>query len=146
MERFTEDTWVDGNHFGEVMTILDWLCDSNAMRCISGNWVSMADLGRGIHSRLHEGNSAAARQFSENSQCFEKACLALKGKVFDSADMSYAIELLDGLQVRLQLWHGDEEFAPRLHLLWDANTLQYIRYETTWFAAGLLIDRILSLM
>ena len=28
MERLVKDRWVDGNSFGEVMTILDWLCDS----------------------------------------------------------------------------------------------------------------------
>ena len=42
----------------------------------------------------------------------------------------------------VQLWHGDEEFPPNLRLLWDENTLRYLRYETTWYAAGLLMQRI----
>ena len=58
------------------------------------------------------------------------------------ADLGYAIELLDGLRILVQLWHGDEEFAPRLRFLWDENTTQYIRYETTWFALGLLKERL----
>ena len=58
------------------------------------------------------------------------------------ADVGYAIELIDGLRIFVRLWHGDEEFLPKLDCLWDENVLRYIRYETTWFALGLLIERI----
>ena len=30
MQRLHQGNWVDGNGFHEVMTILDWLCDSKA--------------------------------------------------------------------------------------------------------------------
>ena len=42
----------------------------------------------------------------------------------------------------VQLWYGDEEFPPRLRFLWDENTTRYIRYETTWYALGLLMKRL----
>ena len=48
----------------------------------------------------------------------------------------------DGLRIAVQFWHGDEEFAPRLRYLWDENALRYLRYETTWFATGLLMQRL----
>ena len=51
-------------------------------------------------------------------------------------------QMLDGLRIFVQLWHGDEEFAPRLRCLWDENTERYLRYETTWYAVGLLMKRI----
>ena len=38
----------------------------------------------------------------------------------------------------LQLWFGDEEFPPNLRILWDENALMYLRYETMYFAKGLL--------
>ena len=52
------------------------------------------------------------------------------------------IELIDGLRVFVQLWHGDDEFPPHLRCLWDENTHRYLRYETTWFATALLMTRI----
>ena len=37
-------------------------------------------------------------------------------------------------------------FLPRLRYLWDENASQYIRYETMYFAIGLLKRRILEYM
>ena len=44
--------------------------------------------------------------------------------------------------MQLRFWHADEDFPPSLDLLWDRNTLQFLRYETTWFAAGVLRRRL----
>ena len=85
-----------------------------------------------------------AARFDKDPDGFCAACLALGGRRQPGADHSYAVELLDGLEVLVQLWHGDEEFAPRLRLLWDENTTRYLRYETTWYAAGLLRQRLLE--
>ena len=52
------------------------------------------------------------------------------------------MELFDGLPVLIQLWFGDEEFPAVLRLLWDENALMYLKYETTWFAKGLLLERL----
>lgn len=57
-------------------------------------------------------------------------------------DAAYAIELFDGLSIVVQLWLGDEEFPPNLRFLWDENALDYIRYETMYFAKGMLLERI----
>lgn len=143
MERFARRQWVDGNSFEEVMTILDWLCDSRRDRCISGRWVSVLSLGHHFHRNLQESpRDARAEVFDKNREAFADACRALQGVQVPGADMAFAIELLDGLNIVVQLWFGDEEFPPRLRLLWDENTLRYIRYETTWYAAGLLYHRI----
>ena len=57
-------------------------------------------------------------------------------------DVSFAFELFDGLRIWLQFWEGDEEFPPRLRFLWDENALQYLKYETMYFAVPLLLQRI----
>ena len=36
LERQKDGSWTDGNSFAEVMTILDWLCDSKPDRYITG--------------------------------------------------------------------------------------------------------------
>ena len=142
MERLCHGVWADGNAFGEVMTILDWLCDSRENRYIACKWVNMVSLGHHFHTNLQEKEDPDAWLFARNPEGFRRGCEALGGEPVSGGDISYAIELVDGLKVLVQLWFADEEFPPSLRLFWDENTLRYIRYETTWFAAGLLFQRI----
>ena len=141
-ERY-RGVWQDANTFGEVMTILDWLCDSRPQRYICGRWINVVSHGHYFHSGLQEErDDPVALSFSQNAGLFRAACLALGGREMPGGDVGYAIELLDGLSIYVQLWHGDDEFAPRLRFLWDENTAMYLRYETTWYAVGLLMRRI----
>jgi hypothetical protein len=142
MERKTGDNWIDANSFHEVMTILDWLCDSKSDRYITGRWINVVSHRHYFHGNLQEDEDPTARFFDQNPEAFARACRNLGGEAEEGADVSYAIELVDGLKVLVQLWHGDEEFAPRLRCLWDENTEKYLRYETTWYAVGLLMRRI----
>lgn len=143
MERLRGETWVDGNSFNEVMTILDWLCDSKPQRFITGRWINLVSRGPYFHGNLQENEKDPyAALFDADPEAFSRACEALGGEVVPGADLGYAIELVDGLRVLVQLWHGDAEFAPRLRYLWDENALMYLRYETSWYALPLLLRRI----
>ena len=143
MQRRGRDGWLDANSFAEVMTILDWLCDSRPDRYITGRWVNLVTQTHSVHRSLQEeGRDRNAELFDQHPEAFSDACLALGGQPLPGADIGYAIELLDGLCIFVQLWHGDEEFVPRLRCLWDENALRYLRYETTWYAVGLLMQRI----
>ena len=142
MEYQVAENWVSGNSFGEVMTILDWLCDSRADRYITGRWVNPVSQGPAFHRQLQEEEDPDAALFDADPEGFCRACEALGGEKLSGADIAYAIELVDGLKILVQLWHGDEEFPARLRCLWDENTADYIRYETTWYAAGLLMRRL----
>lgn len=143
MERLHNGVWVDGNSFNEVMTILDWLCDSRADRYITGRWINVVTHGHYFHGNLQDDVSDPyARLFDQNPEGFAVACASLNGERIPGADVGYAIELIDGLRVFVQLWHADDEFPPSLRCLWDENTTRYLRYETTWFAMGLLLERI----
>ena len=140
------NTWQDGNSFEEVMTLLDLVCDSREDRCLSGNWKQMRDFGLMFHRSLLEGRDEWAEFFDRNPAGLRSACEALGGTPLPQGDIAYAIELFDGLKIALQFWRGDEEFPPRLRLLWDENALQYIKYETMYFARSLLLHRIEELM
>ena len=129
------------------MTLLDLLCDSRDDRCLSGQWQSMQTFGLQFHQNLLEDREDPfATQIDRDPSILHRAAAALGAEAIAGGDFGYAFELFDGLKIGVLFWHGDDEFAPRVRYLWDANAKQYIRYETTWFAAGLLIDRILSLM
>ena len=143
MEHREGDAWRDGNSYEEVMTLLDLLCDSRDDRWLSGRWKNMQAFGLQFHQNLlEEQHDPMAEYIDAHPEDFQKACLALGGEAVKGADMSYAIEVFDGLSIAVQFWHGDEEFAPRLRYLWDENAKMYIRYETMYFAVKLLKQRI----
>lgn len=146
MERRGGDAWTDANSFGEVMTILDWLCDSRSDRYITGRWVNIVSQGPAFHRQLQQERDPDAERFSGSPEAFCAACQSLGGEKQPGADIAYAIELVDGLRILVQLWHADEDFPAKLQLMWDENVTRYIRYETTWYAAGFLLGRIRELM
>ena len=57
-----------------------------------------------------------------------------------------AIEVMDGLKIALQFWHSDEEFPAQIRYFWDENALQYVRYETMYFAVGHLRSLLFRLL
>jgi hypothetical protein len=143
IEKKTDLEWTDANSFEEVMTLLDLVCDSWDSRFLTGKWKNMTDFGLMFHRNLLENKvDPWAEKFQADPEGFHKACLALGGKPFSLGDIAYAIELFDGLSILVQLWFGDEEFPACLRLLWDENALMYIKYETMYFAKGLLLQEI----
>ena len=142
VERFDGTAWQDANSFEEVMTLLDLLCDSWENRFLTGRWKNMRDFGLMFHRTLLEERDPWAEMFQKDPEGFRRACLALGGKPLDQGDIAYAIELTDGLRILLQLWFGDEEFPPNLRFLWDENALMYLKYETMYFARGLVLRRL----
>lgn len=143
LEKQTGAVWVDANTFDEVLTLFDLLCDSREDRYLSGRWKNMTSFGLMFHQNLLEdARDPWAERFQAELDLFRKACLSLKGQPLPNGDAAYAIELFDDLAVGVQLWLGDEEFPPNLRFLWDENATMYIRYETMFYARGLLLDRI----
>lgn len=146
IHRMENAVWVAAETHAEVMTLLDLVCDSKENRFLSGHLKNMADFGHMFHQSLLEDRDPWAQKFQDNLDGFHRACKALNGSPVPIGDAAYAIELFDGLEITLQLWLGDEEFPPNLRFLWDENALMYIKYETMYYARGLLLKRLLAEM
>ena len=145
LERLEGETWVDANTFSEVMTLLDMLCDARDSRYLTGRYKQQQHFGRMFHQDLTDGAAGPlALAFDKNEAALRQACRALGGKDFPGGDYGCMIELFDGLCIGLLFWHGDEEFEPRQRVFWDENALQWIRYETMYYAVGLLQHRIMK--
>ena len=146
LQKAEDSSWLDGNTYEEVMTLLDLLCDSRDDRSISGIWQNMQSFGMQFHQNLlEEKRNPFAEQLDANPDLLHRAATALGADPMRGGDMGYAFELFDGLKIGLLFWHGDEEFAPRIRYFWDQNAKQYIRYETMYFATGLLQQQIRTL-
>ena len=143
IQRLEDGTWIDGNSFAEVMTLLDWLCDCRTDRFTTGRFANIVTQGANFHRNLQETEKDPdAERFSANPERFCAACNALGGQPVTGADIAYQIEVLDGVQILVKLWHPDEDFPAKLVYLWEENVLRYIRYETTWYALGLFLRRL----
>ena len=140
--QYLQEDWHSGNSFGEVMTLLDLVCDSREDRFVSGRWKDMLAFGLMFHKNLLNEKDPWAAKFDVDPEGLRRACLALGGEKFPQGDVAYTIELFDGLKVVVQLWLSDEEFPPSLRFLWDENALMYLKYETMHYAKGLILQRL----
>lgn len=137
--------WQDGNSHGEVMTLLDILCDSRVDRCLSGKLRNLQGFGRLFHTKLAEDpKDPLARAIQENREGFLQAGLAMGGREVPGGDLSMAFPVMDGLEFVIQFWEADEDFPPSVRYFMDENALMYMKYETMWFALGLLKRRIFN--
>ena len=142
VERLEEE-WTETNSHGEVMTLLDLVCDSREDRYPARRWQNMSNFSAVFHrSLLEEQADPFAQAIQDNQPAFHRACRSLGGEPGPGGDISYALPFFEGLQIAIQFWEGDEEFPPRLRWLWDENALMYLKYETMWFALGMVRSRI----
>ena len=61
-------------------------------------------------------------------------------------DIGFEFPVFQDIKVILKFYHADEEFPASLTLLWDANLLQFVFYETVFYIAGCLLSMILEEM
>ena len=146
MFRKADGVWLSADSHGEVLTIFDYLCDAKPHRTPAGVFVSMASLAGHVHGGLVQKSGALERAIDADPDGFCRACRALGGVPGEGGDVCFDLLLFPDLPVRLRFWHADEEFDPFLDLFWDKNALQFLRYETTWFAADVLRTRLRETM
>ena len=132
-------SWHPCNTFGVVMTVLDILCDSKDDRWLTGRWVSTQQVGKFFHTALLElEEDPLAESFDKAPGSFAKACKALGGHPIVGGDEAYAVEVMDGLEIGIFFWYGDDEFPSQLRFFWDENAPMYLKYETMHYTLGYL--------
>ncbi len=133
--------------FNESMTIFDVLCCSKPGCHLSGEYATVTNLP-GIANISAPGTGTyaeTARIFANNCDALRRACERLGGSAQKVGDVSYRIPLFDFMPVILQFWDADEEFDAALKIMWDTNTLDFMRFETTFYAANHLLERLKEL-
>lgn len=142
--------YTDDNGHLTTLSIFDYLCGSRDTRKLSGEWISMQKMGHSFHTNLLEGESGwmaeSAVFFSARQEQLKKAFEQLGGRKMPIGDISYIIDLSDELPIYFQFWDGDDEFPPKISFLWDANSEQYVHYETTYYIVDMVLRRIRELM
>jgi hypothetical protein len=93
----------------------------------SGKWVSEKELpgGSNFFSGQHRlPFEALEKRFGEDVAGFRRRCQALQGRELEFGDASFAFEPLACIPLACVLYGQDEEFPPRITLLFD-STISY---------------------
>ncbi len=130
--------------FGETLTVLDWLCDSKPDAkpafafCLVSSLPGVLVSGNGL--KIHPATLAAL--IDQNPAAFRRACENLGGREEPIADIGFRLNAFPNLPLQLKFYFSDEDFPPTLTLLWDKNTLAFIRYETVYYLAACLLKKL----
>lgn len=133
--------WFPAGH-GDGMTIYDILCDSKPDARVSGRFqnawnqrnVSSAPNGSMFQS--------SADFFSGKCDSLSAACERLGGERVSTGDVGFDIPVFNEIKMRMLFWDADDEFPASMNLQWDEHILDFMRYETTFYAAGFILNRL----
>ena len=144
--RRAGDVWLPADSHGEALTLFDYLCDARPDRAPANAFATIAALGSHVHRQLATQADALDLRIDRDPGLFRAACAKLGCAEAAGGDLCFRMNLFPDLPVLLRFWHSDEDFPPKLDILWDRNALQFLRYETLWYAAGLLRQRLAEAM
>ena len=137
-------TCVEGD-FNEALTIYDLLCDSKENCRASGDFINLQSLSalQSSSKKLGDGLFHGKDQiFDHKEKLLCKICENLGGKKAGKGDVAYEIPWFDYVCCRIQFWNSDEDFDAQMQIFMDKNILDFIRYETVWYAVGHLMRRL----
>lgn len=124
--------YIDG--FNELMSIFDVLCSSKDKLFLTGNWLSTQSLPHSAQST--PGSSLFFKDDIKKLDTCPNLQLVfneLGYMPFNIGDASCVFPVFDFLPAVFQFWHGDDEFPARINVLWDANTLDFLHWETLYY-------------
>ena len=151
IDELVDGKWAECRNFSTVMTIYDLLCHHKGdtapglfhQWCTVGTFVVTGVTDTGTFTKK------AAARFDGHLEELKAACDKLGGiqeKRMASADITCRIPVTHFFPVLLQFWEGDDEFPPKLQLMWDRNAISFLHFETTFYLQGDLIERLIALL
>ena len=147
IDMLHDGNWQECRSFSAVMTIYDLLCHHVGASaptllhtwCAVGSFVLTGVQETGTFTDEH------AARFHNCTDALKAACIRLGGILqprMAGADVTCRIPVTPFFPVLLQFWDGDDEFPPKVLLLWDRNSMEFLHFETTFYLQGDLFDRL----
>ena len=148
IEEFIDAGWRECRSYDTVMTIYDILCyhKGDVAPALSEQWCTV---GNFIVTGITQAEGFArkyAKLFDGHLAQFKAACEQMGGEILPrmaGADLTCRFWATLFFPVLLQFWEGDEDFPPKLMLLWDSNTPSFLHFETTFYLQGDLLERLM---
>ncbi len=147
VEEYTQNRWKECRSFSTVMTIYDLLCyhPGEIAPTLAGQWCAVGTFVVTGVTETETFTKKYATMFDSRTEELKAACEKLGGVLkprMAGADVTCLIPVTPFFPVLLQFWEGDDEFPPKLMLLWDRNTDKFLRFETTFYLQGDLLKRL----
>jgi len=147
IEERIGSVWQECRNFSTVMTIYDLLCyhKGKTAPVLFDQWCTVGNFVVTGVTNTEGFTKKYARCFDGNLEGLKAACEKMCGvlqKPMAGADLTCRFSVTEFFPVLLQFWESDEEFPPKLLLLWDRNTDQFMHFETTFYLQGDLLERL----
>ena len=141
------DAWAECRDFSTVMTIYDLLCYHKGENApaLSDRWCTVGTFVVTGVTQTDGFTRKYAKYFDGRLGELQAACEELGGVLqptMAGADLTCKIPVTPFFPVLLQFWAGDEEFPPKLLILWDRNADSFLHFETTFYLQGDLLNRL----
>lgn len=98
-----------------------------------GEWVSFEKLkGASIFGSAFKNGitDVIAKTFSGHMKELKQALSDLGGIPLKYGDISYELQALPGIPIRIIFWEGDEEFSASANVLFDSSASEYLHIES----------------
>lgn len=147
IEEYIREQWQECRDYSTVMTIYDLLCFSKGELApvLAGQWCTVGTFIVAGITKTEGFTGKYARLFDGQLEELQAACKCLGGTLqppMAGADLTCRFAVTDFFPVLLQFWQGDEDFPPKLLILWDRSTDQFMHFETTFYLQGDLLERL----
>lgn len=147
IEEYVESKWQECREYSRVMTIYDLLCyhKGEKMPELSGQWCTVGTFIVAGITDTETFTKKTAELFDGHTNELKEACVKLGAEVLlpvANADLTCRFPVTSFFPVLLQFWEGDEEFPPKLLVLWDRNADKFLHFETTFYLQGDLLEEL----
>jgi hypothetical protein len=111
------------------------------------HWVSFRELPDGlVYDAAFQKRSSLrlVREYGMEPRAFSAAAEGLAGERLAFGDISYMFRLLPRIRMAVILHVGDEEFGPRVNVLFDGAASHYLPIEDLAVLGGMLASRLIK--
>ena len=147
VEQSFSDTWLECREYSTVMTIYDLLCyhKGDSAPALLHQWCAVGTFVVTGVTQTDTFTRKYAKLFDGRLEELKAACEKLGGVLqppMAGASLTCQFSVTPFFPVLLQFWESDEEFPPKLLILWDRNTDSFLHFETTFYLQGDLLERL----
>ena len=114
-----------------------------------GQWKTFREMPWGeMYIQPYTGRvlTRAAFTFSFRLDAFRAACEKMGAEAVQHGDAGYRFRLVDGYEMQILIWQGDDEFPPNAQVLYSDNFAEGFAAEDRVVAGDILISTIKSNM
>ncbi len=139
--------WRECRDFSTVMTVYDLLCyhKGETAPALFEQWCAVGTFVVTGVTQTENFTKKYAKLFDGRLDDLKAGCEKMGGVLqtpMAGADLTCRFPVTPFFPVLLQFWAGDEEFPPKLLILWDRNADSFLHFVTTFYLQGDLLNRL----